>query len=109
MRDLVGNKKEAERLLLEDPDEETGFVLHPDTKWLGCGFIPSKEKTAFDIEKVDVKSLYCIAVSKRADVRTLRDLRSAHPPLLKNISASALKHVRERYGVPLRQLRMYVH
>ena len=26
---------EAERLLFEDPDPDTGFMMHPDLKWVG--------------------------------------------------------------------------
>ena len=40
---------EAERLLFEDPDPETGFMLHPDLKW----------------DQTQPQSLYCIALCHR--------------------------------------------
>ena len=30
---ILGKRKEVDRLLFEDPDPETGFMLHPDLKW----------------------------------------------------------------------------
>jgi hypothetical protein len=30
---ILDKKKEAERLLFEDEDEDIGFMLHPDLKW----------------------------------------------------------------------------
>ena len=40
---------EVERLLFEDPDPETGFMLHPDLKW----------------DQTHPQSLYCIALCHR--------------------------------------------
>lgn len=33
VNNILAKKKEAERLLFEDFDPETGFMLHPDLKW----------------------------------------------------------------------------
>lgn len=30
---ILEKKKEADRMIFEDPDPTTGFVLHPDLKW----------------------------------------------------------------------------
>lgn len=30
---ILDKKKEADRMIFEDPDPETGFMLHPDLKW----------------------------------------------------------------------------
>lgn len=70
-----GFQAEAERLLYEDVDPDTGFMLHPDMKWDGS----------------DVNSLYCIAMCVRRDVRSLRDLRPAHLPLLHKLQATVPK------------------
>ena len=32
---------EAERLIFEDPDPETGFLLHPDLKWVRMSSVTS--------------------------------------------------------------------
>ena len=40
---------EVERLLFEDPDPATGFLLHPDLKW----------------DQAQVSGLYCVAICHR--------------------------------------------
>ena len=50
---------EVERLLFEDAESETGFMLHPDLKW----------------DQTQPQSLYCLALCHRrgsADRSTVR-------------------------------------
>lgn len=49
-------------------DEENGFLLLPDLKWSG---------------KID--ELYLLAIIKKRNIKSLRDLTSDHLPLLQNI------------------------
>lgn len=52
----------------EKDDENVGFLLLPDLKWSG---------------KVD--ELYLLAIVKKRNIKSLRDLTADHLPLLKNI------------------------
>ncbi|KAJ2712722.1 hypothetical protein H4R19_002607 [Coemansia spiralis] len=89
---ILGKHVEAERIVHEDPDPETGFVILPDLKW----------------DTADTASMYLMAIVHRQGLRSLRDLTAAHLPLLKNIRAGAAAAAR-RYGVPPDALRLYIH
>ncbi|XP_050423659.1 m7GpppX diphosphatase [Adelges cooleyi] len=73
-------------------DNLNGFLLIPDLKWSG---------------KLD--ELYLLAIIKRRNIKSLRDLTSKHLPLLKNILNKGTAAIYRLYGVPLSQLRIYVH
>lgn len=47
----------------------TGFILLPDLKW----------------DRTDTQNLYLLALVRRRDILSMRDLRKEHLPLLKNI------------------------
>lgn len=49
-------------------DENIGFLLLPDLKWSG-----------------KINELYLLAVVKKRNIKSLRDLTGKHLPLLKNI------------------------
>lgn len=67
-------KKEKERIKYdtasenEKNDEEIGFLLLPDLKWSG-----------------KINELYLLAIIKKRNIKSLRDLTADHLPLLKNI------------------------
>jgi len=90
---ILEGSSEADRVILRDEDPDTGFVLVPDLKWTG-------EQMA---------DLYCQALVLRRDLRSLRDLRAAHLPLLKNVVANGTAAIEARYGVPAHRLRVYLH
>ncbi|BDA50605.1 m7GpppX diphosphatase [Coccomyxa sp. Obi] len=90
---ILGKKAEVERLIFEDDDLTTGFVLHPDMKW----------------DQKHVEGLYCIAIVHRRDVRSLRDLRQEHLPLLRNMRRKGVQALVERYGIREDELRVYIH
>lgn len=90
---ILEKKAEADRLLFEDTDPVNGFMLHPDLKW---------DQTQND-------SLYCIALSHRRDIKSLRDLTAKHVPLLKNIKQKAYKAIHDKFGLSAQQLRAYIH
>lgn len=69
---------EVERLLFEDPDEQNGFMLHPDMKW----------------DQTQMNGLYCLAICHRRDVRSLRDLDASHLPMLRNIRDKSLAAIK---------------
>lgn len=58
---------------------------------------------------VQVDKLYCLAIVHARNVRSLRDLRAEHLPLLRNILAKGSKAIQDEYGVPPAHLRAFVH
>lgn len=52
----------------EKNDEDNGFLLLPDLKWSG-----------------KISELYLLAIVKKRNIKSLRDLTTNHLPLLKNI------------------------
>ncbi|KAM9741687.1 m7GpppX diphosphatase [Menidia menidia] len=90
---ILEKKAEAQRIIFEDPDTETGFVLLPDLKW--------------DQKQVD--DLYLIAISLQRGIKSLRDLRSEHLPLLQNILKKGQDAIKQRFDLPASKLRVYLH
>ena len=90
---VLEHKKEAERIIFEDKDPETGFILAPDFKWNG-------ESTS---------DLYCLAIIHQRGLKSLRDLRASHLPLLLNIRQEAVRAVSAKYGLEASQVRCYLH
>lgn len=87
------HKQEAERIIFEDSDPETGFILLPDLKWDGR----------------NVENLYVLAIPHKHDIKSLRDLNASHLPLLRNIRKRATEAISNKYGMIETQLRMYFH
>ncbi|XP_013418826.1 m7GpppX diphosphatase [Lingula anatina] len=90
---ILDKKKEAERIVFEDVDPETGFILLPDMKW--------------DCKQVN--DLYLVAICHTRGLRSLRDLTRDHLPLLKNILEKGQNAIKEKYQVPPSKLRIYFH
>ncbi|XP_034546585.1 m7GpppX diphosphatase [Notolabrus celidotus] len=90
---ILEKKAEADRIVYEDPDPNVGFVLLPDFKW--------------DQKQVD--DLYLIAIAHCRDIKSLRDLKSEHLPLLKNIFQKGKEAIMQRYHIPANKLRVYLH
>ncbi|XP_068153730.1 m7GpppX diphosphatase [Drosophila tropicalis] len=90
---ILEHKQETERIVFEDKDPETGFVLLPDLKWDG----------------VNVENLYLLGIVHQHNLKSLRDLRGSHLPLLRNLRQSSKDAIQKRYGLNPSQLRMYFH
>ncbi|KAK6632409.1 hypothetical protein RUM44_007451 [Polyplax serrata] len=90
---ILEHESEKERIVYEDSDPETGFILCSDIKWDG----KSKD------------SLYLLALPFKRGIMSLRDLTQKDLPLLKNIRSKGIKAVQEKYNIPSTQLRIYVH
>ena len=69
VHNILEKKTEADRIVFEDPDPETGFILLPDMKW----------------NRTDLDSLYLVAIVHKHGIHSLRNLTSHHLPLLRNI------------------------
>lgn len=80
---ILDKKSEVERIVADDPEPETGFVMVPDMKWDG--------------QKVE--SLYLVAIVNDRSLKSLRDLKGKHLPLLNNILNKGLSSIKAKYGV----------
>ena len=69
MYNILEGREEQDRVVYQDAHPETGFVLLPDFKW----------------DQKDLQNLYLLAICRRRDVLSLRELGREHLPLLKNI------------------------
>ena len=69
MYNILEHKTESERIVFEDCDQETGFILLPDLKW----------------DAKQIEDLYLIGIAHCRDIKSIRDLNAKHLPLLKNI------------------------
>ena len=69
VHNVLDGKAESDRVVYSDPDPLSGFMLLPDMKW----------------DRSDVQNLYMLAIVRRRDLFSLRDLTAEHLPLLRNI------------------------
>ncbi|KAF9102074.1 hypothetical protein BGX29_004963 [Mortierella sp. GBA35] len=91
---ILEGLKETENVLLRDDNPDTGFIVLPDSKW----------------DKRTLSSLYLLAISMRSDIRSLRDLKTEHLPMLKNVRDKIMAMVPVRFpGVASDEIRMFVH
>lgn len=67
---ILEHKAESDRIIYEDPDKETGFILLPDLKWDGS----------------NLEAFYLQALPHIRGLQSLRDLSSQHLPLLRKIA-----------------------
>lgn len=80
---ILQGRKERENVVYRDDDPASGFVLLPDLKW----------------DRRTLPSLYLIAIARDPKIRSLRDLRRRHVPLLRKIAAKAEQVAAEKYGL----------
>lgn len=90
---ILEHKQEKERIVFEDKDPETGFILLPDLKWDGR----------------NIESLYLLGIVHKHDIKSLRDLNGSHLDLLRNLRQSSKDAISKSYGINPNQLRMYFH
>ncbi len=68
-------------------------MILPDMKW--------------DLKTIS--SLYLLAITQDRSIRSLRDIRKCHLPLLNDIYNEAERVVQQRWGLGKGSLRMFVH
>ena len=76
---ILDHKAETEKIIYEDPDPETGFLLLPD-------LYVSNELSLINSkwDGTTISSLYLCAIFRRYDLSSIRDLNESHIPLLQN-------------------------
>ncbi|XP_057313843.1 m7GpppX diphosphatase-like isoform X2 [Hydractinia symbiolongicarpus] len=90
---ILDHKTETDRIVCEDPDKKTGFILLPDLKWDGK----------------QTEDLYLVAICHAVDIKSIRDLNRSHLPLLKNLLNKCLETIKDKYAVASDQIRAYFH
>lgn len=81
-------------MLYKDASPTAGFLILPDMKW--------------DLQTVG--TLYLVALVLDRRIRSLRDLKKAHVPMLREIMRRAREAVERRWGLRgAGALRFYVH
>jgi m7GpppX diphosphatase len=101
---VVDAKKEVERLLVNHKD----FVLNVDTKWRSHPDALSTPRSEW-YQHPATADLYCLGIVKQSGLRTLRDLRGEHVPMLKAMMQEGTKAIQTIYGIESNQIRVFVH
>lgn len=90
---LLSHVTESENILFEDPSPALGYVLLPDAKW----------------DRKTLGSLYLLAIAHSSSIKSLRDLRKSHIPMLKSIKEEATRVALTKWGIERGRLRFYIH
>ena len=107
---LVAWRRAVPRIVYEDPDPRTGFILVPDPKWKSHPdpqAVPKERWASQDPEVL--RELSCLAICHDRSLGSLRDLRKRHLPLLQNILETGLRQIQQVYGVEPERIRVFVH
>lgn len=90
---ILDGHSESDRIICNDPDPVDGFVLLPDMKW----------------DSIGTEYLHVLAIARRRGIPSMRELRTEHLPLLRNILVKGKQAIKTSYSVDQDQLRVYVH
>ena len=89
VENILNGISEQNKLLYSSPE----FIILPDMKW--------------DLKTLS--SLYLVAIAQDRTIKSLRDLKKRHVPLLQRIRDVAARIVQEKYGLGKGSLRSYIH
>jgi len=93
VRNVLDHVTEADQILFEDASPEKGYILLPDPKW----------------DRNALSALYLVAIAHSSSIKSMRDLRKEHIPMLKSIKREATRIVQMRWGIEPGGLRFYIH
>lgn len=91
MDNILDHTAEVDKIIYEDPDNETGFMMLPDLKWDG-----------------ELQSLHVLFLSRKK-LKSLRDLSGDDLPMLKKMKEKGSEVLQQKYNVLPSHLRMYIH
>lgn len=86
---ILEKKQESESIIFENDN----FILIPDLKW----------------DKINRTSMYFLAIVKRRDLYSIRELTSKELPLLKDIYYTGLNVIKKKYNKDASEFRVYFH
>lgn len=61
------------------------------------------------LTEMDKRNIYITAIIVRRDTYSLRDLTDEHLPLLEYIYNDGRKIISEKYSIPIKELRVFIH
>lgn len=93
---LLDKTAEQDRLLLEDPDQATGFLMY--------AFKP-KEEVLKDVPS----NFKALVICHCRNLRSVRDLRTESLPLLENIMSKVTSFASSVLNIPANELRLFLH
>jgi len=91
--DILSGKSEVDKVLHKDDSLTFGYIILPDMKW----------------DEAEVANLYLVAITRNSEIRSLRDLRREHLPMLHSIRREASRVAKEKWEMGEGSLRFYVH
>ena len=105
----MDGKRETNRVLVNDKDEENGFMVVLDSKWKSHPNVDKVPRSEWKLNESIPRSFYLLGIVRDRTIKSLRDLRGKHIKLLENMMSDTLKVAEELYGVKKNQLRIFVH
>lgn len=90
---ILEHRAEEESILYEDQDQGTGFVVIPNMNW----------------DKKTMVQLYLLAIVRRRDIASLRDLNPSHISFLKTIREKIFETAKTLYGIEREDIRLFIH
>ncbi|XP_034185636.1 decapping enzyme, scavenger [Osmia lignaria lignaria] len=91
IHNILEHKAEQDKIVYEDRNEKTGFVLVNDLKWDG---------------QLNTLKLIALPLQK---IKSIRELNASHLPLLKNIRDAGIAAIAKKFKLSASQLRIYLH
>lgn len=90
---ILFHGKESETFIHHNEDPTDGFVLLPDMKW----------------DRISMEALYLIAIVKRKDIASVRDLTGDHVEFLEKLNSSVKALASEKFPIASDALRVFIH
>lgn len=90
---ILDKQAEQDRVLYQEEDPQTGFVIVLDTKW----------------DEQNMDQLYVLAIAENRSLHSVRDLRAEHIPMLRKIKTVAAAQIKTKYGIDEDQLLFHIH
>ena len=104
IQNVIEVKKEKERLLVNNEN----FLINIDTKWRSHPPPLTTDRKEW-YNHPSTADLYCLGIVKQSDIRSIRDLKAGHIPLLKSMAKEGIEAIQTIYGIPSNQIRIFVH
>lgn len=93
VRNILDRRQEADTIIFDDCDPQTGFMLQPTLHW----------------NRVAVKELRVVGIAHRSDIRSLRDLRAEHLPLLEAMRERGVAALCLAFGLAPDAIQCFIH
>jgi m7GpppX diphosphatase len=107
---IIEGTQEQDDVIYRDRD----FVLLPDTERVNRYWRPPVPNSSSLIlartnQRIPKRVLNWLAIAQDRQIRTLRDLRGHHVPILQTLLKKSLQAIEDHTGIPQDQVMAYVH